>query len=219
MIRVQLAAEPPTFDASVRQRGLDAIRERVGEAPLKKRPGPKLDKVASSRDAIPADKFPPFWRDALEDMLVAYKRLCAYTCLYIERVTGGATVDHMLPKSTHWDQVYEWRNYRLACGLMNGRKNDARDVLDPFEIEDGWFALELDDCQVISGPGLDDATKARVEATIARLRLNDLDCLRARQEYVFAYLEGEIPLRYLERRSPFIARELRRQGRLREGDT
>jgi hypothetical protein len=104
MIRVQLAAEPPTFDVSVRQRGLDAIRE-------------------------------------LDDMLVAYKRLCAYTCLYIEHVTGGATVDHMIPKSTHWDHVYEWSNYRLACGLMNGRKNDARDVLDPFEI-DGTGAMD-----------------------------------------------------------------------------
>jgi hypothetical protein len=62
MIRVQLAAEPPSFDANVRQRGLDAIREMVGEAPLRKRPGPKRKKVASSRDAIAADDFPPFWR-------------------------------------------------------------------------------------------------------------------------------------------------------------
>jgi hypothetical protein len=92
-------------------------------------------------------------------------------------------------------------------------------VIAPRAAEDGWFALELDDCQVVVGPDLDEATRARVEATRTRLGLNDYDCMKARQEYVSAYLEGDISLSYLERRSPFIARELRRQGKLREGDT
>jgi hypothetical protein len=218
MIRVGLAAEPASFDGAVRQPGLDAIRELVGEEPLKKRPGRKRKTIADSRDAIPADEFPPIWRTALSDMLGAYKRLCAYTCLYIEHVTGGASVDHMLPKSTRWDHIYEWSNYRLACALMNSRKNDAADVLDPFEVGDGWFALEFDEHQVICGPGIDVATAAKVEATITRLKLNDEDCLKARREYAQSYQEGEIGLSYLERRSPFIARELRRQGKLRQGD-
>ena len=49
----------------------------------------------------------------------------------------------MVAKSMRWDQVYEWANYRLACSLMNARKDAIASVLDPFEIEDGWFALEL----------------------------------------------------------------------------
>lgn len=218
MIRVDLAAEPPNFDHDVRKPGLDAIRELVGEKPTKQRRGPKRKQSTASRDAIPAKKFPPLWRSALDDMLVAYKRLCAYTCLYIEHVTGGASVDHLIPKSTRWDHVYEWSNYRLACALMNSRKNEAMDVIDPFEVRDGWFALELDECQVICGPGLDVATAARVDATITRLKLNDEDCLKARREYARSYADGEIELVYLERRSPFIARELRRQGKLRQGD-
>ena len=216
MIRVTLAAEPPSFDGTVRQPGLDALRELVGEAPLAKRRGPKRKKLADSRDAIPADALPPLWRLALDDMLDGYKRLCAYTCLYIERVTGGASVDHMVPRSTRWDRVYEWSNYRLASALMNSRKNNAMDVLDPCEIKDGWFELELDDYQVVESPGLDAATKARVTATISRLGLNDEECLKARREYAESYEGGEISLGYLERRSPFIARELRRQGKLRK---
>lgn len=190
----------------------------VGEPPINTRRGPKRKKIAASREAIPADAFPPFWREALDDMLGGYRRLCAYTCLYIERVSGGGSVDHMLPKSTRWDHVYEWSNYRLACALMNSRKSEAKDVLDPFEIKDGWFALELHDCQLICGPGLDAATGDQVATTITRLDLNDEECLKARREYVQSYEDGEISLGYLERRSPFIARELRRQGKLCTGD-
>ena len=49
----------------------------------------------------------------------------------------------MVARSMRWDQVYEWRNYRLACSLMNARKGAVASVLDPFEIEDGWFAIEF----------------------------------------------------------------------------
>jgi 5-methylcytosine-specific restriction endonuclease McrA len=158
MIPVVLAPEPLNFDQTVRQPGLDAIREMVGEVAIATRPGRKRNKIATSREDIPSDKFPPFWRGSLDDMLTAYRRLCAYSCMYIERVTGNASVDHMFPKSETWDQVYEWKNYRLACGLMNSRKNDARDVLDPFEIQDGWFALEFTGYQVVCGQGLDSST-------------------------------------------------------------
>jgi len=218
MIRVELAEEPPNFDRDMRHPGLRAIREMAGEPATSKRAGRPRKKVVASREAIRAEDFPPFWRNALEDMLAAYKRLCAYTCLYIERVTGGASVDHMIPKSMRWDQVYEWSNYRLACALMNSRKSKAADAIDPIEVQDGWFALEFDECQVIPGPGLDAATAARINATIERLGLNVDDCLKARQEYAQGYAEGEIGLAYLQRRAPFIARELRRQGRLRAGD-
>jgi len=215
---VALAAEPPSFDGTVRQPGLDAIRELVGETTLTRRRGPKRKKLVDSRDAVPADAFPPFWRLALDDMLGGYRRLCAYTCLYIERVSGGASVDHLFPRSTHWDKVYEWSNYRLACALVNSRKNDAMNVLDPCEIQDGWFQLELCDYQVVCNPRLDPAIRGRVATTIGRLNLNDEECLKARREYAESYKDGEISLDYLERRSPFIARELRRQGKLRKGD-
>ena len=150
-------------------------------------------------------------------MLGEYKRLCAFSCLYIEELTGAATVDHMLPKSTHWDHVYEWSNYRLSSGLMNSRKDDFADVIDPFDVQEGWFALELDDLQVVCFAGLDAPTVNRVEATIARLKLNDRECTSARREYVQSYRDGG-RLDYLERRAPFIARELRRQNKLRPGD-
>ncbi|MFJ2463013.1 MULTISPECIES: hypothetical protein [Pseudomonas] len=212
MIRVEPANEPESFDEIVRKPGHRAIAELVGEEALPARRGRPRKVVAQTREDIPADKFPPVWTHALPDLMEAYGRLCAYICIYIERVTGGGSVDHMLAKSHAWQDVYEWQNYRLACTLMNARKNNYQDVLDPFEVEDGWFRLELVSYQVIPGEGLDPAIEARVLATITRLKLNDHDCLKVREEYATAFFDGDIKLDYLRRRAPFLAREIEGQG-------
>ncbi len=212
MIRVELAAEPQDFDAKVRQPGLRAIAELAGEPGLPKRKGRLRQAVANSREQIPADKFPSYWTEALPELRAAYGHVCSYVCVYIEPVTGAASVDHMLPKSLSWQEAYEWRNYRLACSLMNSRKNDYRDVLDPFEIDDDWLRIELVGYQVIPSADLDPAIKTRVQATIDRLKLNDRDCLTLREDYATDYFQGDISLGYLRRRAPFLAREIERQG-------
>lgn len=146
----------------------------------------------------------------MPELLEAYGRVCAYMSFYIERVTGAASVDHMLPKSLNWQEVYEWRNYRLACSLMNSRKNDYQDVLDPFEIDNGWFRLELVGYQVVPAPDLPPDINERVQATIDRLRLNDYECLKLREEYAEEYSRGDISQAHLRRRAPFLAREINR---------
>lgn len=211
MIKVEQAVEPQSFNERVRQPGLRAIAELVGEQNLPKRKGPRRKVVANTREEIPADKFPQIWTEALPDLMDAYGRICAYVCIYIERVTGGASVDHMLPKSLAWQDVYEWHNYRLACTLMNARKNNYQDVLDPFEVEDGWFRLELIGYQIIPGVDLDKAVHACVIATIERLNLNDRDCLKVREDYATAFFDGHITLEYLHRRAPFLAKEIEAQ--------
>lgn len=213
MIRVQPAPEPTDFDAKVRQPGLRAIAEMVGAPNLPKRRGRKRRVLAASKNEIPADKFPPLWTEALPELLQAYGRICAYMGFYIERVTGAASVDHMLPKSLDWQEVYEWHNYRLACVLMNSRKNNYRDVLDPFEVEDGWFCIELVGYQVHPAPGLPQNIHDKVQATIDRLQLNDYECRKLREDYVENFKQGGIHLDYLRRRAPFLAREIERVAR------
>ena len=122
MIPVERKDAPADFDARVRQKGLNAIAELVGEVPNQKRRGRRRKSVATLRDEIPSEKFPPFWRDVLPEMAVAYGRICAYLALYIEYATGTPSVDHVVPKSKKWDRVYEWDNYRLACSLINAKK-------------------------------------------------------------------------------------------------
>jgi hypothetical protein len=186
MIRLELAPEPPDFDEKVLKPGLRAIAEMVGEPDLPKRRGRKRKVIAATRDEIPSDEF-PCWTAVLPELLEAYGRVCAYMSFYIERVTGAASVDHMLPKSVKWDEVYQWSNYRLACSLMNSRKNHYQDVLDPFEIEDDWFRMELVGYQVIPANSLTEDIRDQVQATIDRLKPNDYECLKLREEYVEAF--------------------------------
>ena len=215
MIPVTPAPEPAAFDGKVRQPGLRAIAELAGEQPTPPRiAGQPYAPVAASRDEIPADKFPPYWREMLDDLMDSYHRICAYLCLYIPRGTGAPSVDHAVAKSKRWDRVYEWSNYRLACSQMNARKGVAADVLDPFDIGEGWFALELVEFQVLPGDGLSDEVTREVANTIERLRLNDHEFCKARAKYAEDYRNRKILFDYLKRHAPFVARELQRQCRL-----
>ena len=210
MIPVKPAPEPSDFDRTVRQPGLRAIAELTGEAP-QRRAGKPFDQVTDSRDMIPAASFPPYWREALDDLQAAYDRVCAYLCV---RISTDPSVDHYVAKSRRWDLVYEWSNYRLACAAMNSYKGEYEDVVDPFKLQDGWFALELVEFQVVPGAGLTDSDVDLVRATIRRLRLNVPRFCRIRAEFAEARWSGDITRAYLARHSPFVARELHRQGRI-----
>ncbi|MFM0085062.1 hypothetical protein P0D72_40360 [Paraburkholderia sediminicola] len=222
MIPVEKKDAPNDFDSRVRQKGLYAIAELVGELPEKRRRGPPRKSVAVSRDEIPADKFPPYWRDVLPDMALAYGRMCAYLALYIEHATGSPSVDHVVPKSKKWDQVYEWDNYRLACSLINAKKNNLDIALDPFSLSPNMFAIEFVEFQIKPGPAAVGNNLSKVLSTIEDLGLNMEECCKARREYVVNYELGPgsrgIDLSYLTARAPFIASELRRQGLLLRGD-
>ena len=52
-------------------------------------------------------------------------------------------MEHFAPKKKHPDHAYIWENYRLVCTVMNSRKRDFENVLDPFEVEDGWFQIQF----------------------------------------------------------------------------
>lgn len=205
MIPVSPAPEPPGFDEEVRQPGLAAL-DRLAA------------RYGGSREAIPASEFPPLWRNSLDDLLDRYNRICSCLCLYISRATGARSVDHFVAKPTAWQHAYEWHSYRLACGLMNARKGSASSVLDPFDVQEGWFVLDAVSFQVAPGDGLEAATMEAVNVTISRLRLNDQECCEARAEFAEDYWNGEVTYGYVARHAPFVAQELRRLGRLLPAD-
>ena len=215
MIRVTPASEPSAFNDRVRVPGLRTIAEMVGETPIRTT-GRRFEKKAVAREEIPSDAFPTYWTKALDDLMKAYRQICAYSCFRIHPVTGGASADHFAAKSRKWDKVYEWGNYRLACTRLNARKRDFGDVLDPFKIGKDWFQLELVGFQVIPNPNLDNVKRDRVQTTIDRLRLNDFR--HSRERDVENYWAREVSLRVLTEESPFVAQELKRQGRLNPGD-
>ena len=71
--------------------------------------------------------------------------------------------------------------------------------------------------KAVPGPAAGALTQA-VKQTIDRLKLNGPDYADALADYYHDYHEGHITLQHLERRAPFLAGELRRQGKLRVED-
>jgi hypothetical protein len=154
-----------------------------------------------------------YWRRALKQLHGSYSGICAYTCHWIPFDTGFSTVEHFRPKETTPRLAYEWSNYRLVCGTLNGRKGSHGDVLDPFLVEDGWFVLDFPSLLVKPASGLSAQRRRRVERTISRLKLNDDEtCVQARFRWVMDYRNDLIAWPALQRDAPFIAAELVRQG-------
>ncbi|MCY1077655.1 hypothetical protein [Archangium lansingense] len=191
MIHVDPQPEPPDFDSKVRQPGQSDLASQEGE-------------------------LRPHWQHCAVQLWHAYRGVCAYSCLYIPRGTGARSVDHLLPKSKRRELTYEWSNYRLACARMNARKNALESVLDPFEVQDGWFALEFSTLQVIPAEGLPEPLRQRVQETIDRLDLNDDEFIQARAAYYEVFRSGEVRFSYIRKHFPFLAMELIRQGVVRE---
>ncbi len=193
MIRVGPQPEPTDFDVTVRQPGLRALEEN-------------------------REKLPAHWRRCLDDLHAAYRGICAYACIYIDQATGARSVDHFVAKSSDRQLTYEWSNYRLACSLINSRKGTFDNVLDPFEIEDGWFELEFSALQIVPNSELDSGLQQRAQDTIDRLGLHTKECRDARAEYFNNYIQRHIDFYYLEQKSPFVAKEMRRQDLVRKED-
>lgn len=191
MIQVDPQPEYPEFDAEVRTPGLRfLVRE----------PHP------SSRDF----NRHRYWTKAHTHLHRSYSGLCAYTSLYLE---DSGSVDHFLPKTQYPHLAYEWDNYRLARQKVNFAKGSSEQVLDPFTIQNGWFVMDCPSCLITPDPGLDSATKTRVEITIAVLKLNADDGLvQERCNWLVSLANGEFSLDFLRRRYPFLAYEITRQG-------
>jgi hypothetical protein len=229
MIRVEKQPEPRPpdfdFDLEVRQRGRSALAELQGQAPTLRRRGRRIRKQADQIEGLKPQVLRKYdyWTRALPALHEAYRGICAYACFYIEPLSGPTT-DHFvaITRSDPHD-AYEWDNYRLACSLMNTCKSDFPDVLDPFNIQDDWFALNLGTFEVVPATSLSHELQQQVQQTTDRLKLNSHDCKSMRRRFFEAYWfpkdpSKPVPLWFLEEQAPFLTREMRRQGRVRPED-
>ena len=117
MIYVERQPEPEEFDECVRQ---------PGQEYLKSNPNPTSREFSSHS----------YWRKISVELHSVYGGICAYTCHWISRDTGWRTVEHFMPKKAHPHLAYEWDNFRLVCGRLNGRKGDHQDVIPTARISD-----------------------------------------------------------------------------------
>ncbi len=199
MIPVAPQPEPDDFDAKVRRPGLAWLAERswpVDEPP----PQPST--------------LPPYWREVQFDLWSRCSGVCAYLSIYFEWALGAHSTDHFVAKSGHAGMAYEWQNYRLSCLRANRSKNRFDDVLDPFEIADHTFVLNLASGAISPNPALDATIKDKASKTIERLRLDDPNTRRMRTDHMDELQRGHVSPDYLRKNSPFVWIELHRQGQL-----
>lgn len=203
MIPVAPKPEPSNFDSAVRKPGAKWLKKK------------QLSLVSP---LPPKTKVPPHWRKCLDDLHTAYDGVCAYLCIFVERVTGGVSADHFVAKSQLAGQTYEWANYRLACTTMNARKRDYTTVLDPFQVTLGSFRLELITGRIFANPSLVTAAKAAVDETIRVLGLDDATCREMRVRRFDDYIAARGSTRnaaleaQLKKYSPLLWHEAARQG-------
>ncbi len=198
MIKVIPAPEPSDFDAKVRKKGLDYLRTA----------GIDPDSIAPEGFV-----FKPFWRDILDNLYSDYNGVCAYLAIFFERVAGTTSADHYLAKSkTLARDAYEWSNYRLSSIGANRKKN-THEVLDPFDIEDDWFFLDLVTGAIHPNPAIVER-QHDLENTIKKLGLDDGDIKAMRARHWLNYIQHDISERHLRRHSPFVWKEAMRQGLL-----
>jgi len=231
MIPVAPQPEPcgPDYDFhhDVYERGRDAIRQLAGQPPLHTWKGSKIKpRVTRIEDVTPRMiRDYPHWKRAMPALHRAYRGYCAYLARYIESVETPTT-DHFIALRNARDPMlaYTWSNYRLAHALVNGVKSAIPDVLDPFEIEEGWFAIDFGTFETVVGPAAPPEQRAAILHTIAALKLDGRALATTRRRAAERYWappagHAPIPLWSLEEDEPFLVRELRRQRRLNPEDS
>ena len=193
MIHVVARPEPVHFNDAVRKPGLKYLAAT---------PQPTADEWKSHA----------YWSRVKDDLYDAYDHVCAYSCFWIPP-TGSRTCDHFKPKDWKPKLAYEWKNFRLMNGILNGRKTNHRHLLDPFKIQDGWFVLDFPSLLVHPASNLPSKTSAKVQTTIDVLKLNDDGtCRRERTDWLRAYCIGPMDFAFLQTMAPFLALELQRQN-------
>jgi hypothetical protein len=191
MIPISLKPEPANFDASVRIPGQNFLRSN---------PHPKHN------------EWKPYWTNALPDLRIAYNEICAYSATWIPHSTGGHSVDHFDSKTINPHLAYEWSNFRYCSSRFNSRKG-VKTIADPFSIHYNWFEINFSNMLIQPADYLAPTIKNEINASIDILGLNSDDKLVEERLSYFQYFHnGDISFSYLERKAPFIAYELRRQG-------
>jgi hypothetical protein len=191
-----MAPEPPAFDTKCRQKGLAWLQKNPKNTRKQKRP---------------TDYWSPF-RPALADR---FSDLCAYGAMY-EPV---GTVDHFQPVEANETLAYEWLNYRYASAWINSSKSKCPAVLDPFDVQPGWFEVLLPSLQLVTRKDrIPAALHAQVDDTLRRLHLcDDERIVRQRRKWLEMYESGRLDLEGLRVFAPLIAEAVERLQKPSEG--
>lgn len=144
----------------------------------------------------------------------AYHGICAYTLRPI--TIHDMEIDHFHPVSSHRNQSYVWKNYRLASGGFNKLKRD-RSVADPFAVPPDACRLHLSTGEIYLNPSLSGAWASLLGDSIRILDLNEKTLSDSRARKYSGYLRNH-DVQMLVMEGPYVACEMLRQGEIAEED-
>lgn len=122
-------------------------------------------------------------------------------------------MDHFAAKSKAAGLAYEWDNFRLACLLMNSRKNNFSGLLDPCLMPDEVFHLVLTTGKIELNRGFfGTPTETIALDTISRLKLDSKINRDDRATLFMEYKSGDRSARLMQTYHPFVWLEIIRQG-------
>lgn len=177
--------EPTTFDANCRQRGAVWLAANPG-----------------------SESFPSYWREFQPDLALGFGQRCGWWAM---RIADGA-VDHFHSKTGHRHSAYEWSNYRYIAPSVNSSKRVVDDlVLDPFEVQPGWFEVQLPGMQLVRTAALPPQLRDKADFTLQRLHLgNGPKVRRIRRLYYEDYKSGRLTFAGLSDFAPLLADAVQR---------
>jgi len=147
--------EPPHFNANCREPGHEWL--------------------AANPTKDPHDQS-EWWRQFQPDLAKHFNYRCGWEATWIGL---AGIVEHWLscgPRkgvaSPHRHLAFEWSNYRYANGVVNSRKGILDDqVLDPCEVQDGWFVVHLPSFQLLPTDNIPAGLKDKAKLTLDVLQL------------------------------------------------
>ena len=150
-----------------------------------------------------SNKFPSFWGKFERQLADGFHDRCGWWAM---RIADGR-VDHFLSKKFHRELAYDWDNYRYVAPIVNSYKGTHDDrVLDPFEIQPGWFEVLLPSMLLKRTNLVPLALRAKADFTLKQLRLvNGYKVRRNRRAWYEGYKNGLITDAGLEAYAPLVA--------------
>lgn len=160
--------EPPEFDRQCRIKGGAWLnRHRASGRPLSKRP-------------------PDYWSPFRPALAEGFSDRCGYNDYDIP----DGTVDHHVSWHENPALAYDWANYRFIQGAVNSSKGShpAADLLDPFDVQPGWFEILLPSCQMVATAQIPAQYRQQAQTTLTRLGLRDREnYVRCRRAWLKLY--------------------------------
>ena len=201
MIPFSPVPEPEDFDADCRKKGQQWWTR-------------KMVAVFTGGRVPKSSEYPGYWKAFRNDLRRGFLGLCGYCAMHVP--SGLEQVEHFVGVQEDPSLAYEWSNYRCAQSLMNQIKGHRRSgepqVLDPYNVKDGWFEILLPSLQLVLTDKIPCSIRPQAEFTLRRLKLRDDERLiRQRREWLAMYESGELTLQGLDKKAPLIAQAVRKR--------